>query len=451
MLVGLGALCTSPAFTQEQPAPQTELKVKEEDPLFVSPVVIDGEVLFVVRGSSALPAIERAEMVQDRILAIAEDLEGPAVKMELRFSELGRTIYADGKFITATTDADSEYEQMEVEVLATLHLQAIEDAIKKYRSARSADARAYGVVGALVWSAVFIVASFLILQLRRKLSDRIANWMARRAKFMPAATNNIVHGPAIAALIKHGLRMLFLLTFIILLYYYLSFVLLAFAESRPFAQLLITYFTDPVLSVVVGFVSYLPNLLAIAVIATFTKFVIKGFKLFFENIELGTIPVQNFEKSWIWPTFNIIRVLLILVAVVVSFPYIPGSDSAAFQGLTILVGVMVSLGSNSVIANALAGIFVIYRRSTNIGDRIRVGEHTGDVVEIKLMETYLKSIKNELVSIPNSQLLNSDSTFCTQLLKPRPYVRINTLNHARNKKNKSFEQCHFCAMELQCK
>lgn len=362
----------------------------------------------MVRGSSALPANERAEMVQNRILAVAKGLKDANVNMDIRDGVLGRSIYANGRLVTVTTDADAEFDQMDVEVLVALHSEAIEAAILAYHKARTDDARAYGVVEALGWSAVFIVASFLILQLRKRVTDRMANWMARRATMKPTAANKLVQGPAIEALIKHGLRMLFLLAFIILLYYYLSFVLLAFAETRPFAQLLITYVTDPVLDLVIGFVSYLPNLLAIAVIATFTNFIIKGFKLFFENVELGTISLKNFQKSWIWPTFNIIRVLLILVAIVVSFPYIPGSDSAAFQGLTILVGVMVSLGSNSVIANALAGIFVIYRRSTNIGDRIKVGPHTGNVVEIKLMETYLKSIKNELVSIPNSQLLNSE-------------------------------------------
>ena len=102
------------------------------------------------------------------------------------------------------------------------------------------------------------------------------------------------------------------------------------------------------------------------------------------------------------------KALLIVIALVFAYPYIPGSGSRAFQGLTILAGIMVSLGSNTVVSNMMAGLFVIYRRSTNVGDRIQVGDKIGDVTEIKLMETLIKSIKNEMISIPNAQLLNSE-------------------------------------------
>jgi len=159
---------------------------------------------------------------------------------------------------------------------------------------------------------------------------------------------------------------------------------------------------------VFGFVSYLPNLITLVIIALITRYVIRGLKVFFDAVEAGSFDLGDFERHWIGPTFNILRVLVVMIALVFSFPYIPGSDSAAFQGLTILVGAMLSLGSNSVMNNIISGLFVIYRRSTSIGDRIRVGEHVGDVVQIKLMETHLKSIKNEMISIPNAQLLNSD-------------------------------------------
>ena len=400
--------CIHPVVAQENSPDDPVLQSPATDPEYISHVVIDGDELFVVRGSSALPASERAELVQTRILSVAEASVASTVEMHIRDGDLGKTILADGILITVVTTADAEYDQMDFEVVAAHQAQAIEQAIIAYRKDRSDGARVGGVVETLIWSALFIVGSFLLLQLRNRLPNRIAKWIETRTMDVQVATNDMVRGPAIAALVNYALRMLILLSFVVFLYYYLSLVLLSFAETKPLAQLLITYITDPILGVLYGFIAYFPNLVAIAVIAGLTNFIIKGFRLFFKNVEIGTIRLKNFEATWIWPTFNIIRVVLVLIAIVISFPYIPGSDSAAFQGLTILVGVMISLGSNSVIANALAGIFVIYRRSTNIGDRIKVGKHIGDVVEIKLMETYLKSIKNELVSIPNSQLLNSE-------------------------------------------
>jgi small-conductance mechanosensitive channel len=130
--------------------------------------------------------------------------------------------------------------------------------------------------------------------------------------------------------------------------------------------------------------------------------------LFFENIENGLIKIRNFEPGWVWPTYRIVRVLFILAAIIVAYPYIPGSGSDAFKGMTILFGVLLSFGSNSVVSNLLAGLFVIYRRSVNIGDRVQIGEWTGDVESVTFLETQLRSDFNELISIPNATILNSE-------------------------------------------
>ena len=117
----------------------------------------------------------------------------------------------------------------------------------------------------------------------------------------------------------------------------------------------------------------------------------------------------DFEKHWVNPTFNIARVVVILIALVFAVPYIPGLGLCGLSGTDHPCGRNAFAGRKlGRVSNMLAGLFVIYRRSTSIGDRIQIGEHIGDVVQIKLMETHLKSIKNELISIPNAQLMNSD-------------------------------------------
>jgi small-conductance mechanosensitive channel len=105
---------------------------------------------------------------------------------------------------------------------------------------------------------------------------------------------------------------------------------------------------------------------------------------------------------------------IILFAVVVAYPYIPGSGTAAFQGVTIFLGVLLSFGSSSVISNLLAGLFVIYRRSVNLGDLIGIGGVIGRIEAVNLLETDLRTPKNELVSVPNSQLLGSQLTNYTR-------------------------------------
>jgi small-conductance mechanosensitive channel len=408
LAIACGLFWLGPVQAQQEQAEAAPVAEATSDPLFAAPVIVDGVELFMVRGSSAMPASKRAELVASRIIKLAENSRVRSIEMRIDNGPIGKSILANGRLMTVTTEADGELDQMDLDVLSKLQSAAIEKAILDYRANRTSEARVGDVVEALIWTAVFMIVVYLMIRFRRYLPDRAANYVQQRVAGVGKATNDMVSSSAMGALVRYALRLVLLIILLFMTYFYLTFVLLAFAETRPMAQLLITYVTDPLLGVLGGIVSYLPNLITIAIIAAVTRFIIKGVRLFFENVEAGTIPLKNFEKTWIWPTFNIIRVALVLIALVISFPYIPGSDSKAFQGLAILVGVMVSMGSNSVIANALSGMFVIYRRSTNIGDRIKIGEHVGDVVQIKLMETHIKSIKNELISIPNAQLLNSE-------------------------------------------
>ncbi|SMO35023.1 mechanosensitive ion channel family protein [Ruegeria faecimaris] len=398
----------STAMALAQDAPIETPETSEQSENFKAPVIIDGESLFFLRGSSALPAPERAETVQNNIIQVALSSENPEVTVTYEDTELGTRILVDGVPVSTVTVADAEMDQMELDVITYLHGSAIHDAIVAYRANRTEQARVSGALEALGWTLGFAVFIAIILWLHRRIRRRTLKFVSRHLKDVETATAKSVQAEAIAALVSYGLNFILLVVFFLGFYYYLSFVLLSFAETRYFAQLLLTYLTEPVLLIFKGVVSYIPNLIMLALIAWLAMYIIKGMRVFFDAVEAGTFELGDFESHWVNPTFNIARVLVILIALVFAVPYIPGSDSAAFQGLTILVGAMLSLGANSVVSNMLAGLFVIYRRSTSIGDRIQIGDHIGDVVRIKLMETHLKSIKNELISIPNAQLMNSD-------------------------------------------
>ncbi len=400
-------LLSTPIAAQDAPAEPPDPEISDTE-VFKAPVIVDGDTLFFLRGSSALPASERAERVQNSIIEVAEASESPDVEITFEETDLGTRIRADGSIISIVTVADAELDQMELDVLTFLHGDAIKEAIIAYRANRTEQARVSGAIEAAAWTVGFVVFIVAILWLHRRIRRRTLKFVKRHLKDVETATAKSVQAEAIAALVRYGLNFILLVIFFLGFYYYLSFVLLAFAETRYFAQLLLTYLTEPVLLIFKGIISYIPNLIMLALITWVTLYIIKGMRVFFDAVEAGSFDLGDFEKHWINPTFNIARVVVIMIALVFAVPYIPGSDSAAFQGLTILVGAMLSLGANSVVSNMLAGLFVIYRRSTSIGDRIQIGDHVGDVVQIKLMETHLKSIKNELISIPNAQLMNSD-------------------------------------------
>ncbi|MEP1201215.1 mechanosensitive ion channel family protein [Tateyamaria sp.] len=380
----------------------------EESDVFVAPVDIEGETLFYVRGSTVLPASERADAVEERIYSLTKLSESAPLRFEVRKMELGTGVFANGKMITVVTEADAEFEQFDVAVLAQLQSEAIEAAVRSYWEGRSEEARVESALGAVAWTVGFLIVTLLFFRRRHRLIATFARMTERRFTQVEEATKSVVQGKAVARLVGFGANIILWVIYLFAVYYYLSVVLLSFAETRPLAQILLDYVSEPLVRVILGFMGYIPSLFMLTIIALITRYAIGGVRIILDNVEAGIFEWKNFEPHWVNPTYNIARVVIIAIAIVFAYPYIPGSDSRAFQGLTILAGIIVSLGSNTVVSNMMAGLFVVYRRSTNIGDRIKVGDQVGDVVEIKLMETLVKSIKNEMISIPNAQLLNSE-------------------------------------------
>ncbi|MCT8161563.1 mechanosensitive ion channel family protein [Pseudoruegeria sp. SHC-113] len=392
LLVGLGA-----ATAQE-----------DDSAYSMAPVIVDGQELFMLRGLTALPAELRAQRIADRIEEFAASSTDPTVQVTFQNHPLGREIFVDGVSMLILIEDDAEFDQVSLDVLALVNGDAVKKAIQEYRADRTPQARREGFINVALWTGGFVLIVAILLTLQRKVPKYLRRKTEARMKQIQAATAEIVRGKAVAELVGFLIRLLFWLFILVAAYYYVSFVLFSFAETRPVAMILITYISDPIFGLLQSIVEFLPNLVTLFAIFIATRYVLKMLRTVFENIEAGTLKFEGFETHWIWPTFHIMRALLLVFVVILSYPYVPGASSQAFQAVSILVGLMVSMGSNSVVSNALAGVFVLYRRSANVGDRIRVGDHTGDVVEIKIMETYIKSLKNELISIPNAQMLNSE-------------------------------------------
>ena len=126
------------------------------------------------------------------------------------------------------------------------------------------------------------------------------------------------------------------------------------------------------------------------------------------DLRICPLPLSGFEREWADPTYKLLRVAIVALALVVAYPYIPGSGSDAFKGISIFLGIMFSLGSSSAVANMIAGYTMTYRRAFRMGDRVKIGDVVGEVTEMRLQVTHLRTIKNEEVIIPNSSILNNE-------------------------------------------
>jgi small-conductance mechanosensitive channel len=177
-----------------------------------------------------------------------------------------------------------------------------------------------------------------------------------------------------------------------------------------------------------GLVQLFPNLIFLAILFVVTRYVLMLIRLFFGAVESRMVQLGDFDPVWSKPTYRLVRIAVIILAVVVAYPYIPGSDSEAFKGVSLFVGVLISLGSTSLIGNIIAGYTMTYRRTFKIGDRVRIGDHIGYVQQSRLMATYLRTPKNEMVVVPNSKIINEEVVNYSTLARGRGLILHTTVN-----------------------
>jgi small-conductance mechanosensitive channel len=201
-------------------------------------------------------------------------------------------------------------------------------------------------------------------------------------------------------------RALWVLILFLALYIYLPLVFHFFPQTREISNRIIVYTLTPLRVLGEAFLAEIPNLFFIIVIATLTYYGIRFARFMFREVEKGNIELPGFYRDWALPTYKIVRIMMIAFSLVIAYPYIPGSESDAFKGVTIFFGVLFSLGSTGVVANAVSGVILTYTRAFVIGDRVKIGETTGDVIERTLLATRLRTVKNVDVSVPNSILLS---------------------------------------------
>jgi small-conductance mechanosensitive channel len=373
-----------------------------------APVTLDGKVLFEVRGIPAYPAEERAKTIKQRIEEIAADRS--AAIESLRVGEMAdRTrIMAGDRLLVAFVDADAAAaEGVSRQLLAERALIKIKAAIAFYRNDRSPRVLLINTAYALGATVLLAVVLLVIRGAFRKLDALAERRLKSRIEALEAQSHQLVQARQLRTAVRGLLKGLFVLALLVLGYIYLHFVLSLYPWTRPLAARLLVIFLDPLQTMGIGLLESLPGIVFVAVLAIVTRYVLKLTRLYFESVDRGTVTLARFDREWALPTYKIARLLIIAFALVVAYPYIPGSSSEAFKGVSIFLGVVVSLGSSSVIANLMAGYTMIYRRAFKVGDRISIENLTGDVMERRLMVTHLRTIKNEEIVVPNSTIINS--------------------------------------------
>jgi small-conductance mechanosensitive channel len=304
-------------------------------------------------------------------------------------------------------DADAALEAVDRKVLALVVAQAIQGAVAEHRQARSRPALVQGAVLGGVATAALAAACLLVFWL----SDRARAVLERRYRQRIHAVGiqslQLVRAELIWNALQRVLGAARALVLLVAGFLYLRYVLGLFPWTRGTAQRLFAHVLDPLEVMGRGILDRIPDLLFLAILFVLTRYALKALHLILGAVERGEIALRGFERDWAEPTYKLLRVGVVLLALVVAYPYIPGSGTDAFKGLSIFIGILLSLGSSSAIANLIAGYSMTYRRAFKVGDRVKIGDTVGDVTEMRLQATHLRTIKNEEVVVPNSTILNS--------------------------------------------
>jgi small-conductance mechanosensitive channel len=251
------------------------------------------------------------------------------------------------------------------------------------------------------------------------LSFKISNWLLKKAvnkleswrgtKILPIRiqTYELMSADRLTELLKWLARKIRLLLIILLLYLFIPAVLSLFPFTQGIVIKYLDYIVAPLKALATGIIGFIPNLFFIGVTFWLVRYFLRFLRLLSTEIDEKRLTFAGFPREWAQPTYKLLRFLIIVLAVVMVSPYLPGFGSPAFQGLSIFFGLLLSLGSTAAIANIVAGVSITYMRPFQVGDRVRIADTMGDVIEKTLLITRVRTIKNVDVTIPNAMVLGS--------------------------------------------
>jgi small-conductance mechanosensitive channel len=369
-------------------------------------VVVDGRLLFRVVGTTAFPAAERARRIERGIEALAADPARDPANLRIEDMAIATVVKYGDERVLQVVDDDAELEGLESRLLlASAWVERVQRAVADYRADRTPDTLLRAGVFAAAATVLLALALLLVDRLRRRVDRQIETRLEARLQDLRIQNVPIVYAKQMAVAARAARRLFWIAIWIVLILVYLEFALSRFVWTRPLANRALDLIVGPLQRMSDGVLEALPGLAFIAVLGFVVYWLLRTGRMVFDAVETGSIRVAGFEPEWATPTFRILRAVVLAFTLVIAYPYLPGSSSEAFKGISVFIGVMLSLGAASMIGNLLAGYSMIYRRAFRVGDRIQVGEHIGDVTHIRAMVTHLRTPKNEEVIVPNSRLL----------------------------------------------
>lgn len=408
--------CMGPAaFAQEAEVP-ADVEIE------TAPVRLDGHTLFTVRGTSSRPAAERAESIGERIRDAAADSSVTLESLAVVPERLGQGLRAGDRVLMYVTELDAQLESATPPELAEFHLRQITEAIASYRAERTPERLLKSAGISVLATAVAAAVVLLLAWLFRRLDALLERRYQARIESLSHKLGDVMRVGPMMRTLQGAVRTARFVAFIAAGMVWSNLVLGQFPWTRWMGENIARLLFDPLATIVLGIANYLPSFLFLLVLAFVTRFGLRMVRLYFDAVESGRARLLHFEREWALPTYKIVRALVLGVALVMAYPYLPGSGSEALKGLSVFAGLLISLGASSSVANLIAGYLATFGRVFRVGDLIEVGDVLGKVTQVRLLTTRVRTIRNEEITIPNSTVMNSSIKNYSVLSRERGLV-----------------------------
>jgi small-conductance mechanosensitive channel len=371
-----------------------------------APVLVGGEpAIWIITGIGPYTPEFRAERISERLRAIIRDRSIQDLKVTVVEVAGSSELRIGQRLVMVVTKADAAAAGLPRARIAKEYAKDVENAVRnerlRYEPATLVRSSVYAILSTLALVGVL----WLIGRFSRRLHSRLQG--SRRLDSLRLQKLQIVTADRLVRTINQFVLVFRVLVTILVLDIYLTYVLGLFPWTRAVSLQLFDYLLAPLRAAGSAFLNYLPKLLFVLFISLLVYLAIKLVAFFFSAIQTGRLVFPDFPPEWADPTNKIVRLLLIAFGVVVAFPYLPASGSAAFTGVSVFMGILISLASSSSLSNMIAGLVLTYTGAFRLGDRVQIGDTYGDILKTSMLATRIRTIKNEEVTIPNSIILNS--------------------------------------------
>ncbi len=372
------------------------------------PVVADGDTLFYLftKRGGYTPQ-QRAQMTGMAVEELGKRFNLRPDSVSIDHSDIVSDLMYGNKVLLSLTDQDALWEGVSRDSLAKERRENVVSKLHEMKAEHS------------IWRMVKRILYFVLVIVGQYLLFRLTNWLFRKVKarilrlkdtkIKPVSiqgyelldtqkqANLLVFLASVGRYILMALQLLFTVPLIFII----------FPQTEGLAYRLLGYIWNPIRGIFVSIVDYIPKLFTIIVIWYAVKYLVRLVLYLAREVEAGRLKFNGFYPDWAMPTFHIIRFLLYAFMIAMIYPYLPGASSGVFQGISVFVGLIVSLGSSTVIGNIIAGLVITYMRPFKIGDRIKLNDTIGNIIEKTPLVTRIRTPKNEVVTVPNSFIMSS--------------------------------------------